>query len=217
MNSTQHHPRPLDTFETALLTELRQVVSERSQHPTRRHTHRPATAVAAAAVVAAAVGVFTVGGGSPAYAVTTADDGDVVIRIHELSDAAGLERALADRGITADVEYAGGAGGSITVDSDGRVTSGESRPEQPEQVPGTGWTSSTGPGAGTPEADPCGVGEEMPISMENDGGDYVITLSGGTIADGNALRVTTFSGDAAATLVTTYTFGAHTCGASMSI
>ncbi len=94
-----------DSFDRALLTELRQVAAEPAAAPVRRTRKRWAyvgTGVAAAAVTA--FGLTSLG--SPAaYAVDETGDGDIVITIHELDDADGLEQALADHGIEADVDY----------------------------------------------------------------------------------------------------------------
>ena len=57
----------------------------------------------------AAFGLSTLGSPS-AYAVDEQGDGDIVITIHELDDADGLEQALADHGIDADVDYQSGNG-----------------------------------------------------------------------------------------------------------
>jgi hypothetical protein len=99
--STQ--PDDLDRFEVALLAELRSVVADRA--PARRRK-RLLTLGGVAATAAAAVGIgLAVGGSSPAFAVHQEADGDVVVTINRLDDAAGLERALAAQGVTADVDY----------------------------------------------------------------------------------------------------------------
>ena len=101
----------MKTFEDELLAELRTVVAERSE-PVRRSRprHRAVLALAACALLAggAAVGVPLVGGeqaASPAYAVTNAGDGEVTVTIYLPEDADGLERRLAQAGVTAEVEY----------------------------------------------------------------------------------------------------------------
>ena len=92
----------LDTFETALLAELRSTVADRRPH---RRT-RALTLGGVAASAAAAVGIgLAVGGSSPAFAVQKEADGDVVVTINRLDDASGLEHALAAQGVTADVDY----------------------------------------------------------------------------------------------------------------
>jgi hypothetical protein len=73
-----------------------------------RRTGRGRVRVVAAAAVAAALSVVVglVTTGSPAaFAVEQASDGDLVITIHRLTDSGGLERALGERGIDADVTY----------------------------------------------------------------------------------------------------------------
>lgn len=66
--------------------------------------------IGAAAAVAAVAGVAAAGVAglrpAPAFAVERQIGGDVVITVIKLSDADGLERALANEGITAEVEYA---------------------------------------------------------------------------------------------------------------
>lgn len=104
---------PLDRFESRLLGELREVVGERAGENRRpepaaapgRHPRRWVLAGAAAAAAVGLVAWNAVGQASPAYAVDTDADGDVTITIHRLEDAAGLEAALAEHGIAADVTY----------------------------------------------------------------------------------------------------------------
>lgn len=99
----------LDSFEQGLLTELRSEVAERG-HDRRPAPTRRRLKVATSAV--AATGVAVVGGlllrPDGAFAVEDRDNGDVAVTITELSDADGLEDALADRGISADVTYRDG-------------------------------------------------------------------------------------------------------------
>jgi hypothetical protein len=109
MNDTDQ----LDTFETALLAELRREVAEHpAQAPARRRPPRrrlrviAAGAVATAAATVAAVGLT--GGGptaSPAFAVDANPDGSVDLVVHRLDDADGLEAALAAHGIDATVHF----------------------------------------------------------------------------------------------------------------
>jgi hypothetical protein len=99
----------LDPFETALLTELRREVAEHpapATTPVRRsRTRLRMAAIGATGVAASVVAVFGLGGsgGSPAYAVAENDHGDVIVTVHRLDDASGLERALRDNLIDADV------------------------------------------------------------------------------------------------------------------
>jgi hypothetical protein len=106
-------------FEERLLDELRSlVVAQPSSGPERplrrrewialRSRRRLALVAGMAALLAvgAAAGVpFLSGGASPAYAVSTNDDGTVTVEIGSLSDAAGLESKLRDAGIRAVVQY----------------------------------------------------------------------------------------------------------------
>ncbi|HEY0185962.1 MAG TPA: hypothetical protein VGC67_00600 [Cellulomonas sp.] len=111
---------PLDTFETRLLAELRTVVDQgrpvapptvvpsADAAPTAARRPRRtvwAVGVAAAAVTAGAVLVVPTVLADPAWAVTGTATGEVDITVDRIEDAAGLERALAATGITADVTF----------------------------------------------------------------------------------------------------------------
>jgi hypothetical protein len=95
----------LDSFESALLVELRAEVTKRAtagRPPVRR---RMATLAAAAAVTTIAVVGVVTQRPDAAYALDRMADGDIVVTIHELSDSDGLERALAREGVVAEVTY----------------------------------------------------------------------------------------------------------------
>ncbi|SDN47152.1 hypothetical protein [Allokutzneria albata] len=93
-----------ERFEDRLLTELKQVVAERE--PVRPAPRWRPVAVAAALVVAAGTAVqLLFSGGGAAYALEEQQDGTVRVEIKELSDAAGLQRRLAELGIKAKVDY----------------------------------------------------------------------------------------------------------------
>jgi hypothetical protein len=64
-------------------------------------------ALAAAAAVAAAMVLpaGSPGGAPPAFAVTENTDGEIVVDITDIRDAAGLERKLEEHGLKADVRY----------------------------------------------------------------------------------------------------------------
>jgi hypothetical protein len=103
----------LDTFEQSLLIELRQHVAtrapDRAAAPTV--THRRWTlglAGGGLATAAAAVAItLALGASDPsaAYAVESQPDGDVIVTVRDLSGASGLERALAAKGVRADITY----------------------------------------------------------------------------------------------------------------
>jgi len=106
----------LDTFEQTLLTELRRHISVRTPERTpARSDHRRrwilgltggGLATAAGAAVALSLGAGV--GPSAAYALESQPDGDVVVTVYDLSDASGLEHALATKGVQAEVSYVPG-------------------------------------------------------------------------------------------------------------
>jgi hypothetical protein len=107
-----------DNFERRLLDELKAVVAKRGAEqatatesattpPAWRRAPRPA--LGAIAVLAAAVAVLVFNSGSDntprAFAVEPQQGGGVTIRIYSLEDSAGLERALKQAGIPAQVNW----------------------------------------------------------------------------------------------------------------
>jgi hypothetical protein len=100
----------LDSFEAKLLTELRGVVRESMEFARPAGTRRVWAAAAAAVVAggAAAIAVPLTSVGSPAFAIEKKADGDVVVTIDRLEDAAALQQALAAHGLPARVSYHGG-------------------------------------------------------------------------------------------------------------
>lgn len=98
------HTDDLDPFHRAALSELRTYVDSRPRpQRRRRRVIMPAAAAAAAALVAAAV--FTATRPAPAYAVEQGQGGDVVVTIHRLTDAQGLQDQLRAAGLDALVTY----------------------------------------------------------------------------------------------------------------
>lgn len=100
---------PLDAFESRLLTELRVVVDERSDTPERAPkpmptAHRPWALAGVAAAAATGLVVWNVASpDSPAYAVDEHSDGSVTFSLFKSGAADGLETALAEAGISADI------------------------------------------------------------------------------------------------------------------
>lgn len=104
----------LDTFEAELLQELRSTVATRSQQRRSPKAHSPhrfirRSGLAAGAAAAAAVAVVFVPGvlADPAYAVSNGPQGTIEVQVNRLEDAAGLQHALAQRGVKANVQYLG--------------------------------------------------------------------------------------------------------------
>jgi len=169
INDTGHNPE-LDSFDRALLAELRTVVTERAPAPTSRarRVRRPLALGGVAAAAVAAFGITTLNP-TAAYAVDRTGNGDIVITIHRLDDADGLEQALADNGIAAHVDYE--ASGATTAPVDPQAL-------QPGDVV-EGHTASGGTLVGDPGdlADsPCGNFESMPLTTDLRDDEFVITI-----------------------------------------
>jgi hypothetical protein len=107
--------KPGDNFEERLLAHLKAEVAERGVAaagvPTtpawRRRTPRLVLGAAGATASVAAVLVFSAGGGntSRAFAVEPQDGGGVMVKVYSLEEASGLEEALKDAGIQAQVSW----------------------------------------------------------------------------------------------------------------
>lgn len=221
---------PLDSFESALLSELRDVVAERSATQPRRRRKPVLVAVAAATTVAASVGavVLGLGTGGPApaaaYSVSAEDDGDIVVQIRRLDDADGLERALAEHGITAEVSYGGETDACVQFpaeDDEGPCSVSD------EQDPGAGPELNTEPDLSGPStealpadpgdlgADPCGFGENPPSTLRRAGDGWTLTIPADSpLHDGVDLHVITQGGTDDAMLTTMFSKGDVGCGSS---
>jgi len=91
----------LDDFETRLLQSLRAEVSQRHQPRSRRGFLVAAGAAAAAAAFVVAPALMP----TPAFSVSEGNAGEIKVTITRPEDASGLERALVEHGINADVTY----------------------------------------------------------------------------------------------------------------
>lgn len=221
--STDQPGRPLDSFEQALLTELRDTAeSAASAQISRSRRRMGAGAAAAAAAVAGAFGISSLVS-APAFAVDAQDNGDIVVTINEFSDAEGLEAALADLGITAEVQYGGEATNVIEVGEDGVARPGTEDPNLPllseDDYEGSAQAGSedseallrgSSEGGADLEAqlerveedDPDGLpnavddlcgSTELPLSVTRDGSAYVITIDGDSPLVSNPLTITTLT------------------------
>lgn len=138
----------MNQFETSLLRQLNAVADGRSAHkPLLRKPAFVALPAGAAGIAAAViVGVGALSGASAAYAVSTASNGDIVVTINSLSDAAGLQSQLRADGVNANVNYDAG--------TDATTPPGASTGQHPalaESVNGAAptpgaQTSTSGPG-----------------------------------------------------------------------
>ena len=207
MNTPPTAPRELDHFETALLGELKEhVATQPAREPVRerpRRRKRVAVGIAAAAAAAAAYVVISPGGPavSPAYAVEQQADGDVVVTVHRLEDSDGLERALAEHGIEADVSFNPGADdeGVPTFNlPDGQVDeapSGERGSlDQKEDAPGSGARLDQAqpalPGQ-VPDLPDCGTGDAEPATLARQGDDWVLRIPADSPAQDRPIVIST--------------------------
>lgn len=117
--SPEQKPNP--DFEQQLLTRLKAVVAERgaaaaaaeaaeaqvASSSWRRHGPRLALGVATAIAAVAVALIVSAGGDNPpaAFAVEPQEGGGVTIEVYSLKDASGLERALEEAGIKAQVTW----------------------------------------------------------------------------------------------------------------
>lgn len=206
---------PLDTFQSALLDELRTEVAARQARAARTRGRRWSRSAAAAALVAVATGSWlavSVSAPTPAYAVTTEADGDVVVRIHDVQDLAGLEQALAEEGVTSAVS-------GFAVDPGHRVVLGD----ELAQVRDTGGAGEPGEGTVWSDDAACGLqagqrGAALPVQVARPD-DYVITLDGDVVSSGRTLEVVTISEDGRASqLFVSYSLsGTGYCGALVGV
>lgn len=179
MNQTPHtHDAPqLDSFDQALLRELRVVASERPPAPVRSRRKRWAIATGGlAAASVTAFGLTSMGPAAAAYAVERTDAGDITITIHQLDDSEGLEKALADYGIDADVDYdavGSAAPGGVTPEDLTRVIP---EGEVGEQGSLSGSARVEGAEPGDQSTSACGEVGVPPMQTGVRGDDYVITI-----------------------------------------
>lgn len=99
---------PLDSFETALLAQLRDHVDHQQgddRPGTSRRRHVWLSAAAVAVVATAVVVVVPQLGTEAAYSVQEGNTGIITVEVRRPEDAAGLESALKEYGITADITY----------------------------------------------------------------------------------------------------------------
>lgn len=155
--------KTLDSFETALLTHLRDHVEPRNQAAAppsskRRVVIGVAAAVAAGAALSVAVPQL---GTEPAFSVQEGNTGLITVEVNRPENAVGLEAELAKYGIAADITYlAAGQGCDV-----GRYT--------PVDRPLSGMQISVG-------AERLEV--QLPPGTVRDGETFVMALSGEAIA-----------------------------------
>ena len=96
----------MNRFEDRLLTELRQVVAERT--PIKARPRRKMVLALGATGVLAATGAVVVPsllGSGPAYAVERDPDGSIRVYIHDYRDPKGLQQRIEAFGVPAAIDY----------------------------------------------------------------------------------------------------------------
>ncbi len=159
----------LDHYEQSLLTDLREHVAHRADqrpHPVTHRARRWRLAAVPAALVAVIVAGLMLLQPSGAYAVTRSG-GEVVVTIKRLDNAAGLQRALADHGIKADVDYSAKAlpapDGGGTGGQQGTTSRGGTRDTGPTKQP-----AGAGPGTRLPRISSSLKGDRLTLRIEPD-------------------------------------------------
>lgn len=194
----------LDDFESALLADLRAVVTDR--RPARRRT-RVLTLGGMAASAAAVVGAgLAVGGSSPAFAVHHQADGDVVVTINRLDDSAGLERALAAQGVTADVDYAHPV---LMKTADGKTVNVVPFATHKGKVSGSkvGAVPRIVIQRGSAEGERplnCSFGKGGFVALDAKGGAYVLTIPRESVLADTPLKIVTATSEGHGTLAVSY-------------
>lgn len=187
---------PLDGFEAALLAELRDHVASRGPAPARPRRRRRLTAAGAAlgTAIAATAGVLVLRP-DPAFAVDTQSDGDVVVTITSLEDADGLEAALREQGVDAEVDYSaepitpptpddGSAGQSFDTETSDEEHGPTTHREGDAQAP-------SAPCGGVPSAQDR---EQSSVAIDQSGDGVTFTLSSDFVDSDTTIRIVT-SGD----------------------
>lgn len=97
----------LDSFETRLLDELDAFREQVVGASGRRRTTRRRIVAGAGVAAAAVAGVLVIPGLGPtaAYSVSEGNSGQITVEVRRLEDASGLEEALAEHGVVADIRY----------------------------------------------------------------------------------------------------------------
>lgn len=208
-----NNQRTLDRFEAALLEELRAHVATRpavegaaplATRPRRRR--RWAAGLATAAAAATAYVVVSPGGPavSPAYAIAENADGDVVVTIHRLEDADGLERALREHGIDAEVSFDPTSNDTFELQDPDVIEPDDAAPapgergtlERRTEAEGDGPhldSGGSGPegGALPDDVDPGGCGTGEPATLTHEGDDWVLRIPADSPLQDRPVEITT--------------------------
>lgn len=97
----------LDSFEARLLDQLDSHREQIVAASRRRRTNRRRLVAVAGVAAATVAGVLIVPGLGPttAYSVSEGNSGEIEVEVRRLEDASGLEAALAEYGVAADIRY----------------------------------------------------------------------------------------------------------------
>jgi hypothetical protein len=183
----------MNTFEDSLLVELREHIAHRAADAparTRRARRLRWSALPVGAATATAVALVLVQSPAAAYAVDRTDDGNVVVTIDKLSDAAGLQQALRADGINAVVNYDANlapispSGAPTGVNSDSGTSSGPTTTTND----GAGQTANGAPGT---DGSQSGCGQPGPVQVAAGPNSVTFTISAADVGSTSKLFITT--------------------------
>jgi hypothetical protein len=168
-------------FEDRLLGELQAMIATGATDARPRLRRRTRISLAGSLAVAATFAYFLFGsvGTAPAYAVASNGDGSVTVTINRFSDANGLEKALADAGVRAVVDYT----------PEGKMCRQPRGESAPENGPSTSSIQVAANGATTFTLSAGQVGDDQTLVLETTGGQ--------TPQSSSELRMTVIQGSVA--------------------
>jgi hypothetical protein len=149
-----------------------ELIARAERRQQRRRLASTGAGVLAAAVAAVGVSIGLPSTSAPAFAVATQSDGDIVVTIHDLNDAAGFEQALRDRGVDVDVDNANGQNCAEPKALTGGSESSGIDPGDVHRGP-----AGSGEGSVPPLVDPPGkIPTEPPATLTQDGEDWTLRI-----------------------------------------
>jgi len=93
------------SLKERVMTEIQQSTHPAEQSPRMRHRLLAGVSALGAVAAAAVTAVALMGGGTPAYALTSHSDGSISVQIKQLRNPRALMADLARHGVTSDITY----------------------------------------------------------------------------------------------------------------